>query len=148
MNRDSTMARSVALLRRKRIELENGRCRYALKASEIPDDLLEAWIVEGELPLDETGEADLNDERSVAYLLFLYAYESYYDEKEPSQMDHRKAFGVFCNEQAILRTVYWARMSEYPLPEMEIFDFDRYDTILLQLLRALPEGMHDDTSFS
>ena len=100
------------------------------------------------MPLDETGEADLNDERSVAYLLFLYAYESYYDEKEPSQMDHRKAFGVFCNEQAILRTVYWARMSEYPLPEMEIFDFDRYDTILLRLLRALPEGMHDDTSFS
>lgn len=51
------MARSVALLRRKRIELENGRCRYALKASEIPDDLLEAWIVEGELPPRRDGRS-------------------------------------------------------------------------------------------
>ncbi|WP_300284157.1 MULTISPECIES: hypothetical protein [Bacteroidales] len=149
MNKESKMARSVALLRQRRRRLKDGRCRYALKTSEIPDDLLEAWIIKGEFPLDErTGEADLNDERCVPYLLFLHAYETYYGEKIPVTEDSKKAFCVFCDEQAILRTVYWARMSEYPLPEMEIFDFDRYGTILLRLLRALPDGMWNETAFS
>lgn len=62
MKAKNIMARSVVLLRRGRSKLEDGRCRYALKTSEIPDDLLEAWIVKGEFPLDEqTNEADLND---------------------------------------------------------------------------------------
>ena len=149
MKAKNIMARSVVLLRRGRRRLKDGRCRYALKTSEIPDDLLEAWIVKGEFPLDEqTGEADLNDERCVPYVLFLHAYETYYGEKIPVTEDDKKAFSVFCEEQTILRTVYWARMSGYPLPEVEIFDFDRYDAILMRLLRALPEGMHSDTSFS
>ena len=149
MNKESKMACSVALLRQRRRRLKDGRCRYALKTSEIPDDLLEAWIIKGEFPLDErTGEADLNDERCVPYLLFLHAYETYYGEKVPVTEDDKKAFGVFCDEQTILRTVYWARMSEYPLPEVEIFDFERYDGILLRLPRALPDGMWNETAFS